>query len=155
MSLSFTPYEQLYDLTAQKQVFKEALNNNNRALAQFLYPTLVAAFKGTNTHYFQPLKDFLLHIAQTIAHRCQLETMSALFEMRCDDLRVLTLNNDQMIQLIRLTNDQTMIHYFLRITPNITLEDLAPHTDDMTESQLAAVNTFFMLARIQPVVRLA
>lgn len=147
----FTTYQQLFDLDSQQRVFTEALKNNNKALAQFLYPNLIAAFRSTHVNFPPELKNYLLWLAHEIAPQCQLETMLYLCNLSYDGQRILTLNHDQYITLMIATNDQPTFLYFLA-TSNMTRNDLAPYLDAMTDTKLEAIeNLFAQEDEMQPV----
>ncbi len=139
----FTPaYNQLYDLDTQKTVFTNALLENNRARAEFLYPSLINAFLSTHQFFLPHLQNFLYSLARAIAPTCQLETMLYLCNLNHANQRILTLTNDQFITLMKETSDQPTFMYFLA-TSNLTLQLLAPHLDDMTETKIQAIHNLF------------
>lgn len=142
LSTPITTYQQLFDLDSHQSVFCEALRNNNRALAQFLYPNLIAAFKSTHRDFLPELKNYLLWLAHDIAPQCQLETMIYLCNLNCDGQRVLSLNPDQYITLMMATNDQPTFLYFLA-TSNMTLNQLVPYLDAMSETKQEAIANLF------------
>ena len=143
LGAQFTPaYNQMYDLDAQKTVFTAAINGNNKALAKFLYPALLAAFESTHADFIPELKDYLLRLAHNIAPHCQVGTMIYLCSLHYENLRVLSLEKEQYIRLMIETADQATFLYFLN-TSNVTLNDLAPHLDDMTEFKLREIQNLF------------
>ncbi len=140
----FTPaYNQMHDLESQKTVFTGAINNNNKALAQLLYPTLLYAFQGTHgANFHVELKNYLLWLAHTVAPTCQLETMIYLFNLRSDNERMLLPNNDQYITLMIATADQAVFLY-LAAKSHMTMENFAPYLDDFTENNLQGLRDLF------------
>ncbi|MGE3318020.1 MAG: hypothetical protein AB7I18_01880 [Candidatus Berkiella sp.] len=151
LGASFTPYHQLFDLDTQKTAFTTALQNNNRALAQFLYQNLLNAFKSTHDNFLPEIKNYFLWLAHDIAPHCQLETMLFLCNLRCDGERIMSMNSDQYITLMIATNDQPTFLYFLA-TSNLTLTQLAPYVDAMSDTKLQAIENLFAEANdLQPV----
>ncbi len=137
-----TAYNQLNDLDAQQIVFTQAIHNNNKALAKFLYPTLVNAFRSSHAQFLPELKSYLLRLAHEIAPHCQLETMLYLCDLRHDAERVLSLDHDQYISLMIATGDQATFLYFLA-TSDLSQAQLAPHLNNMTQTKRTAIENLF------------
>ncbi len=143
LGTSFTPaYNQLYDLDTQKTDFTNALLQNNKALAQYYFPALINAFLSTHQIFLPHLKTFLYSLARTIAPTCQLETMLYLCNLNHANQRILSLTDEQYITLMIETNDLPTFMYFLG-TSNLSLQQIAPYLDGMTEMKMQAIQDLF------------
>ncbi len=132
--------------------FQDAVTNNALEKISSAFLVLVTEFESNHGLQFaEHLRDYLYEVCENAVKTCPLETVIRLFNLECQDRRLLKeMHKDLYINLMLISGCHETFLYLLTTAPdNLTLLDFQPFFDGMPEQQYEAVRGILTLPEIE------